>query len=153
MRIALTFTLLATCTALALEIIVSDIVSEAKRTEMSAAVFSGTVTNVQHLPLRKTNAVPNVTPGTAAFFVGGRVQDRGLWRAEVVVDSITKQDAPLGKVAVVYYNQKPIGVFERCPDYPKIETNMSATFWCQRATIGGYTNVLYISTPSWVEGK
>src|SRR5881398_330984 len=48
MRIALTFTLLTTCTALALEIIVSE-VSEAKRTEMSAAVFSGTVTNVQHL--------------------------------------------------------------------------------------------------------
>ena len=152
MRIALTFTLLTTCTALALEIIVSE-VSEAKRTEMSAAVFSGTVTNIQHLPLKKTNAVPNVTPGTAASFVGGRVQDLGLWRAEVVVDSITKQDAPPGKVAVVYYNQKPIGVFERCPDYPKIETNMSATFWCQRATIGGHTNVLYISTPSWVEGK
>ena len=94
MRISLPFILLATCSALGYEIIVSN----AKRTEMSAAVFSGTVTNIHHLPLVVASAVP-----------GGPECDRGWWRAEVVVETISKQDVPLGMVAVVYYPQQRHG--------------------------------------------
>jgi hypothetical protein len=147
MRIALSIILLATGTAFAMEIIVSD----AKRTEMSAAVFSGIVTNAQHLPLLKTNAV-----GGLGNPFGTNTYDRGLWRADVVIGSVTKQDVPLGTVAVVYYEQRPIPPslsMRICPGYPVIETNMHATFWCHRVTIDGLTNVLFVSMPSWVKSK
>jgi hypothetical protein len=155
MRALLPLILVSTFSALAMEIVVSD----KKRTELSAAVFTGTITNVQHLPLVRTNSPPDSAPGAVGFYpLGGRVQDLGVWRAEVVVESVTKQDVPLGTVAVVYYPQRPVGLDGRptlggrvCPGYPVIETNMHATFWCHRVTIEGLTNVLYVSMPSWVK--
>ena len=150
MRTALSFVLLAISTALAWEANFSD----ERRTEMSAAVFAGTVTNVQRLPLVRTNTIivhGGVGPGPD---FGSRFNDRGLWSAEVLVDSITKQDLPLGKVALVYYEQSPIPSFVAgCPGYPAIKTNMHATFWCHRVTIEGHTNVLYVSTASWLKSK
>ena len=148
MRIALSFILLGALTALGLEIIVSD----KKRTEMSASVFTGTVTNVQHLPLVGSNSV--------AGGLGPGIYDRGLWRAEIVVESVTKQDVPIGKVAVVYYEQRPVSLDGRasfagrvCPGYPAIETNLHATFWCHRVTMDDLTNVLYVSMPSWIKSQ
>lgn len=146
MRIALSIILLATGTALSMEIIVS----EARRTEMSAAVFSGIVTNVQHLPLRTTNAVPR------GILFGRDGSDRGLWRADVVIGSVIKQDVPLGTVAAVYYEQRPDPPsfsMRVCPGYPVVETNMHATFWCYRMTNDVLTNVLSVSTPSSVKGN
>jgi len=156
MRVAATFILLSLVSALGLEIIVSD----SRRTELSASVFSGTVTNIQHLPLLKTNVVPANAPGFPGYSPVSSLQDRGLWRAEIVVESISKQDMPLGKSAFVYYEQKPLSPIgglsfagRVCPGYPTIGTNMSATLWCQRVTIEGFTNVLYVSMASWVKGK
>ena len=149
MRIVLSFILLSAITALSLEIIVSD----EKRTEMSAAVFVGTVTNIQHLPLVRSNAFP---AGLNKIRLGPNVYDRGLWRADVVIDRLTKQDVPLGRVAVVYYEQRPMPPSfggRICPGYPVIETNMHATFWCERVTVDSLTNVLFVSWPSWVKNK
>jgi len=133
-------------------------VPDEKRTELSAVVFTGTVTNVEHLPLIRTNSAPSamVRQGT---WVGPRRQDLGWWRAEVMVESVAKQDRPLGEVAVVYYLQQPIGLdgrgtfATRMSGYPKVEPKMRATFWCQRVTVDGHTNVLCVSSPSWVKTK
>ena len=161
MRIALCWILLGTLTVFALEIIFTD----KQRTEMSAAVFTGTVTNIQHVPLvevrtstkalgdgtrvvwadqlervvRESEVVErriNATNNHPCCLIG-RTSDRGVWRAEVLVESVAKQDVALGQVATVYYEQKP-GMFNgvasfggrACPGYPVIETNMHATFWC-----------------------
>src|SRR5260221_14097801 len=89
MRIASSLVLWAGFSALAMEVGVTD----ERRTEMSAVVFTGTVTNVQRLPFVRTNIVSGLG--------GSRVEDLGWWRAEVLVESVTKQDTELGKVAFV----------------------------------------------------
>jgi hypothetical protein len=124
-------------------------VTDERRTELSVAVFTGTVTNIEHLPLIKTNSAG----------LGPRGQDLGWWRAEVVVESVAKQDRALGEVAVVYYPQQPIGLDGRATfafrssGYPKVDVRMRATFWCHRLTIEGHTNVLCVSSPSWVKSQ
>jgi hypothetical protein len=126
-------------------------VPDEKRTEMSAVVFTGTVTNVEHLPLIRTNSAPSG--------IGPRRHDLGWWKVEVLVESVAKQDRTLGEVAVVYYLQQPIGLdgwatFEgRTSGYPKVEPKMRATFWCERVTVEGHTNVLCVLSPSWVRSK
>jgi hypothetical protein len=143
MRSVILFVALGTFTAGASEIGVTD----EKRTELSAAVFTGTVTKVEHLLLIKTNSAG----------LGPRHQDLGWWRAEVVVDSVTKQDRALGETAVVYYRQQPIGgraaFATSTAGYPKVEAKTRATFWCLRLTIEGHTNVLCVPSPSWVKSQ
>lgn len=124
------------------------IVSDAKRTERSAVVFTGTVTNIKHLPLLVTNTVLTAEGKFSS------THDRGLWRAEVLVSSVTKQDSPLEKVAHVFFEQRPLPPpfgGRVSVGYPKKEPQMRATFWCWRLTEGVLTDVLYISMPSSVK--
>lgn len=138
---------LGAITAGAIEVRVTD----ERRTELSAIVFTGTVTNIEHLPLVKTNFV-----GTVA-----RLQDLGWWRADVAVKSVAKQDHEIGAVTAVYFPQQPIaldkwgvGIGGRvCPDYPTVVSNMTATFWCHRFSIEGYKNILCVSSPSWIRSQ
>jgi hypothetical protein len=145
MRTVIVLGILGAITAGASEIKVTD----ERRTELSTVVFAGSVTNVEHLPLIKTNST-DLAPGR---------EDLGWWRAQVVVESVAKQDQELGQVAVVYYPQQPIGLdgrstfAGRTSGYPKVEPKMRATFWCRRLTIDGHTNVLCVSSPSWVKSR
>ena len=77
-----------------------------------------------------------------------------LWKAEVKIESVSKQESPLGKTATVYYEQPYRGLrpegpnlvmgFDRgCPSYAKISKGQRARFYCVTSE-EGTNRVLFV---------
>ena len=121
LRTTIVLGVLGAITAGAIEVRVSD----ERRTDLSAVVLTGTVTNIEHLPLVKTN-ITSIVP---------RNQDLGWLAGSVAVKSVPKQDRKIGTVTAVYFPQQPIALDQWgagfggriCPDYPQVVSNMTAT--------------------------
>src|SRR6476620_7397096 len=63
----------------------------------SAAVFEGRVNSVELVRVRMENL------GKRGKWTALRFDE--LWKAEVKIESVSKQESPLGKIATVYYER------------------------------------------------
>ena len=103
--------------------------------EESAAVLTGTVLSVQKVAA-ETNKLE-------------------IWRAEVRVERITKQDTNLTERVFLYYEQNHFGedgiIYMRmCPAVPQIVVGDTKMFYCIRWNAGDAKRVLFIPEGSWV---
>jgi hypothetical protein len=121
MRIALLIIALVASRALAIETLPSE--------KISAAVFKGEVISVQMV-----QALTN------------RSASAELYAARIKVTSVTKQDTKLDSEVTVYYVYDQSQVCPRCVE---LTAKQKATFYCNRADIGGRSRVLCIPMASW----
>ena len=106
--------------------------------EHSAAVLTGTVLSAQKV--------------TVVSY--GRSKSE-IWRAEVRVQQITKQDTNLAERVFLYYEQDHVGEdgthYEQvCPGRPNIAVGDRKTFYCIRGDAGEAKRVLFIPQEGWV---
>jgi hypothetical protein len=119
----------------------------------SAAVFEGRVKSVELVRVRMENLGKRGRWTTVTF--------DELWKAEVKIESISKQESPLGKTATIYYEQRyrgPLpdtadclmGFGRGCPSYANISEGQRGRFYCVFSE--ERTNrVLFIPEGGWVE--
>jgi len=113
-------------------------ISTPPRIERSAAVFTGRVLSTQKIKVQ-----------TDKF---GKWE---IWRAEVRIHSITKQDTNLAENVFVYYEQDHFGedgthYIEACPGRPDIVDGATNRFFCIRRDAGDVKGTLFIPERSWV---
>jgi hypothetical protein len=77
-----------------------------------------------------------------------------IWRAEVKVERIVKQDTNLTERVFLYYGHNHIaedGVhyMEGCPGYPEMSPGTSRLFYCIRADAGDIKRVLFVPQRGW----
>ena len=118
----------------------------------SAALFVGRVKSVELVRVRMEN-LEKRGRWTAVVF-------DELWKAEVKIESVLKQESPLGKTATVYYGHRYdgprpdspdllFGFGGGCPGYPKISKGQRARFYCVISE-EGTNRVLFIPEGGWV---
>ena len=132
MRTLLFIVLLSVRSAFADESLLTD----EERTKRSAVVFTGTVTS--------TNFVRESASGA-------------LYSAQIRIESIEKSHPDLKTNTVIYYEQSYSVHDARgwrlhmrvCPGYPDIVVGQKLKLWCDRQTVEGHTNILFVPTSSW----
>ena len=98
-----------------------------------AAVFKGEVLSVEMV-----QTLTNRSPSTK------------LYTARIKVTSVTKQDTQLGSEVTIYY------IFDQwqvCPRCVELTAKQRATFYCNRADIGGKTKVFFVPSARFVESQ
>jgi hypothetical protein len=80
---------------------------------------------------------------------------REIWRAEVKVERIVKQDTNLTERVFLYYGHDHIAEdgtlhMQACPGYPEIPLGISRLFYCIRSDAGDTKRVLFVPERGWV---
>ena len=114
-------------------------------------------------------ASDSVLKGTVISNVMVRVMEHGrlkaqLWRAEIEVSEVIKQDQPIGKRVFLYYEQGHseewgtngtggLRVWSRvCPEFPKVVVGMTKKFYCIRCvSTKPEGDILMIPEHRWME--
>jgi hypothetical protein len=115
--------------------------------ERSAVVVTGTVLSMEQVRVNEREFSSTSRDPWRTMLLDE------IWRAEITVEAIAKQDEPLPKKIFIYYEQPyrgPLGgTFRACPPYPRLYEGERAQFFCLRRKEGG-TNVLFVPEGGWV---
>jgi hypothetical protein len=103
-----------------------------------------------------------VISNTMVRVIGDEVWKEELWRAEVEVLEVIKEDQPVGKRVFLYYHKhhqwerKLNGLTFRssgrvCPAYPNVSVGITKTFYCLRGPTEEEGGILVIPEDRWME--
>ena len=110
--------------------------------EQSAAVLTGTIVSAEKVGI-ETNR-----------FNTWEIK-REIWRAEIIVQRIIKEDTKLPERVFLYYEKDHVGedsmrYGQACPGQPRIVVGDAKLFYCIRTDAGRVKSVLFIPERGWV---